>query len=176
MFKQILVGIDGSENSYRALDYARNLAEHYGAGVCLLSAYRRTSDLLGYDDFEKLLSRRKAAGQLILDEARKRLGEAAFTVQEELLEGPPADAILKAARIRKADLIVVGSRGRGALALQDQVAVFQDVAALGELEGQPGVLLHQQNGGALLVDLPQGIEDVSSSRAAQAPWTARPAA
>ncbi len=41
MFKQILVGIDGSEHSYRALDYARNLAEHYGAAVCLLSAYRR---------------------------------------------------------------------------------------------------------------------------------------
>jgi len=115
MFKQILVGIDGSEHSYRALDYARNLAEHYGAAVCLLSAYRRTSDLLGYEDYEKLLSRRKAAGQLILDEARKRLGQATFTVEEELLEGPPADAILKAARIRKVDLIVVGSRGRGTL-------------------------------------------------------------
>jgi nucleotide-binding universal stress UspA family protein len=34
----------------------------------------------------------------------------------EVLEGPPADAILNVAQVRECDLIVMGSRGRGALA------------------------------------------------------------
>jgi nucleotide-binding universal stress UspA family protein len=139
MFKQILVGIDGSENSYRALAYARDLAEHYAAAVCLLTAYRRTSDLLGYDDYEKLLARRKSAGQLILDEARQRLGQTSYTVEEELLEGPPADAILKAARIRKVDLVVVGSRGRGALEGMVLGSVSSKVT---QLAGCPVMVIH----------------------------------
>jgi nucleotide-binding universal stress UspA family protein len=34
----------------------------------------------------------------------------------EVLEGPPADAILRVADVRECDLIVMGSRGHGALA------------------------------------------------------------
>lgn len=139
MFKQILVGIDGSENSHRALTYARNLAEHYDAALCMLSAYRRTSDLLGYDDYEKLLARRKAAGQSILEEARKVLGETTITVEEELLEGPAADAILRAARIRKVDLIVVGSRGRGTLEGMVLGSVSSKVT---QLAGCPVMVIH----------------------------------
>jgi nucleotide-binding universal stress UspA family protein len=36
-------------------------------------------------------------------------------VEEDLLEGPAAEAILSAAAIRNADLIVMGSRGMGSL-------------------------------------------------------------
>ena len=39
------------------------------------------------------------------------------------------------------------------IAFNDQVAAFQDVTALGKLQRHARILLHQQDGGALFVDL-----------------------
>ena len=115
MFKKIVVGIDGSAHSHRALEYAHGLAERFGAALWLVHAYPHTSDMLGYDEYEKIVSRREIAGQEILDEARQALGQSSIELYEELLEGPPTEAILKVAKIRQVDLIVVGSRGLGSI-------------------------------------------------------------
>lgn len=111
MFKNIVIAVDGSDHSYRALPYAKGLAEQCGAALWLIHAFPHTSDLLGYDEYEKLVGRREAAGQKILDEARQLLGQTTVEIHEELLEGPPAEAILTVAQTRAVDLIVVGSRG-----------------------------------------------------------------
>lgn len=111
MFKHIIVAIDGSEHSDRALNYARMLAECFGSVLRLVHAFPQTSDLLGYDEYEKLVSRRELAGQAVLDEARQKLGPINLDVHDELLEGPPAEAILAVAETRQADLIVMGTRG-----------------------------------------------------------------
>jgi nucleotide-binding universal stress UspA family protein len=50
-----------------------------------------------------------------LDHARYQLGDVSFEVEEDLLEGPAADAVLSVAGVRKADLIVLGTRGMGSL-------------------------------------------------------------
>jgi nucleotide-binding universal stress UspA family protein len=115
MFKNIILAIDGSDHSYQALAYAKSMAETYRATLWLVHVFAHTSDLLGYDDFEKLYARRKCAGQIVLDKAKERLGESTFEVREELLEGPEADAILNFARNSHADIIVMGTRGMGAL-------------------------------------------------------------
>ena len=115
MFNRIIVAIDGSEHSNRALSYARELAECFKAILWLVHAYPQTSDLRSYDQFEKLIARRKQAGQPILDEARKILGKINFEIREELLEGPEAEAILSVAQIQKIDLILLGTRGLGSL-------------------------------------------------------------
>ncbi len=111
MFKRIVVAIDGSKHSYRTLEYAKQLAGQPDAVIWLVHAFPHTSDLLGYDEYEKLIARREGRGQKILDEARRILGETEGEVWEELLEGPPAEAILNVAKARRADLIIVGSRG-----------------------------------------------------------------
>lgn len=111
MFKRIIVAIDGSENSYRALEYARNLAECFESSVWLVHAFPHTSDLLGYDEYEKLVARRQSVGQAILDEAHRRLGETKLTVHEELIEGPATEAILTVAETHQVDLIIMGTRG-----------------------------------------------------------------
>ena len=113
MFKRILVAIDGSEHSKRSLSCARELAERFGASLWLVHSYPQTSDLRSYDQFEKLIARRKREGQSILDQARKILGEINFEINEELLEGPEAEAILSVAEIQKIDLILMGTRGLG---------------------------------------------------------------
>jgi nucleotide-binding universal stress UspA family protein len=81
----------------------------------LIYAFPHTSDLLGYEDFEKLFAKRKSAGQAVLDEALQKLDKSKLKVRAELLEGPEAESILKAAESSEADLIVMGTRGFGAV-------------------------------------------------------------
>jgi nucleotide-binding universal stress UspA family protein len=60
------------------------------------------------------MSQRKKQGAEILANARQHLKGVSSEVEEDLLEGPAATAVLSAAEAHKADLIVLGTRGMGA--------------------------------------------------------------
>ena len=115
MFKNILIAIDGSEYSNNALAYAANMAETYRATLWLVHVFAHPSDLLGYDDFEKLYVKRKCAGQSVLDAALEILGESPVDIRAELREGPEAESILNFAKNSQTDIIVMGTRGMGAI-------------------------------------------------------------
>ena len=74
MFNNIVLAVDGSEYSQRAIACAKSLTKRYEANLWLVHVFSHTSDLLGYQDFEKLYARRKSAGQTVLDSAKKILG------------------------------------------------------------------------------------------------------
>lgn len=115
MFELIVVAVDGSEHSDRALGVTLEMAECFGSEIWLVHAYRHVSDLYGYNEYEQLIAKRKGAGQAILNDARQLLGETTVEVSEELLEEPAAEAILSVAKTRNAGLIVMGTRGRSTL-------------------------------------------------------------
>jgi nucleotide-binding universal stress UspA family protein len=115
MFQKILLAVDGSGHSDLAADYAAGLAAAFQATLLVVHAYPQTSDLLGYDDFERLVSRRKSAGQTVLDNVRSRLAKSGVAIHEDLLEGPEAEAILAAAAAQKVDLVIMGTRGLGTI-------------------------------------------------------------
>jgi nucleotide-binding universal stress UspA family protein len=115
MFQNIVVAFDGSDYSHKALSCAQSIAERFEATLWLVHVFSNPSDLLGYADYEKLFARRKSAGQTIIDDARRELGPKALSVHDELIEGSEAQGILKVAENCKADLIVMGTRGLGAV-------------------------------------------------------------
>ena len=115
MFNKLVVAVDGSENSYRAVDYARELGAKFDSRIILMHAYPHTSDMRAYDVYDRLLGERKYAGQQVLNHARERLANVTVEVEEDLLEDPAAEAILAVAEARRADLILMGTRGRGTL-------------------------------------------------------------
>jgi nucleotide-binding universal stress UspA family protein len=115
MFELIIVALDGSAHSLKALDYARQLAEKHGSKLILLHAFQATSDLRGSEGFNQMVGKRKGKGEEILKEAFKRLGRTTFEVEEDLLEGPAAEAIIAVAETRNANLVVMGTRGMGSL-------------------------------------------------------------
>ena len=113
--KNIILAFDGSEYSNRALKYAKTFAERFEATLWLVHIFTHTSDLLGYEDYEKLYSKRKASGETLLGEAFQELRNTRLDVREKLEEGPEAESILNIAKKCQADLIVMGTRGHGTL-------------------------------------------------------------
>jgi len=113
MFKRILVALDGSPHSYRALTSARDLALKYTATLVVVHAFGPVPRQLGTPDQESYGAHVIAVGENVLAQAKAQLADAGVDVILELLEGPAADAILRVAETRQCDLIVVGSRGLG---------------------------------------------------------------
>jgi len=70
---------------------------------------------LGTPYLEELMARRPAEGDALVREAAAVIDQQGLPYEEEVLEGPAAEAILQVAQVRKVDLIVMGSRGRGRL-------------------------------------------------------------
>jgi nucleotide-binding universal stress UspA family protein len=114
MFSSILVAVDGSQPSTRAIDTAVDLARRYNASVCLLHAFPHVSDLLGTPEYERLLEARSMIGRTLLEGARTQVGDQVHC-DLQLIEGPAAQAILRVAEEEKFDLIVMGSRGHSLL-------------------------------------------------------------
>src|SRR3712207_5542528 len=97
MFRKILVAVDGSEQAAAALRVAINLAQHYRAGLGLSQAFPHVSDLLGTPQYESLLSASAVAGEALLGATRRKVGDG-VPVETQLIEGPPAQAILRVAQ------------------------------------------------------------------------------
>jgi nucleotide-binding universal stress UspA family protein len=115
MFRKILVAVDGSRHSSRALEFADDLSRRYKAPLLLLHAFPHVSDLLGTPQYERMLEARSLIGEQLLASAHAQVNERT-QVETQLIEGPPAPAILRVAAEEGCDLIVVGSRGHGQLA------------------------------------------------------------
>jgi len=116
MFKRILLATDGSVHAETAAAYAQELALRDDAQVIVVHAFDPVPTYLG-DPWEgRVAARNAAAGQEVAEDAAQKLHEAGVDVLVEVLEGPPANAILNVADVRQCDLIIMGSRGHGSLA------------------------------------------------------------
>ncbi|RJS89452.1 hypothetical protein DRO56_05470 [Candidatus Bathyarchaeota archaeon] len=128
MIKRILVPIDGSEPSNRALDYALDLAEELDAEVVILSVVPPVilpvfseepgiTPIITPRDIDRYNSKLRATFENVLTEAlaRARAKKPNLRVSTKLLEGRPADKIVEVAEREGFDLIIMGSRGLSGL-------------------------------------------------------------
>jgi nucleotide-binding universal stress UspA family protein len=110
--RQVLVGVDGSDNARRAVDWAGGLAKLVGARVIAVYA----QGLLAHGDDGELVpaqSARADAPQRLQDEWCASL--VAESVEHECIvrDGSAVAVMLETAQERDVDLIVLGSRGLG---------------------------------------------------------------
>ena len=115
---RIVVGIDGSESSRQALQWAIDEGRHHDSFVEAVHAWHDVYVELDTPYSGELLARQMysdAADALVGDvvDATDASGLAA-PVGRTVVQDAPAHALLEAAK--GADLIVVGSRGRGGFA------------------------------------------------------------
>ncbi|MGB7242646.1 MAG: universal stress protein [Sulfitobacter sp.] len=120
MFRQIIVGLDGSEKAKKAARIGFDLAKHYSGTVTLVhvphaeTAAFVVGAVAGYHaaitkpNFEEI----EAAGQKVLDEALGIATDVGFTdVKTHMPHGDAAAEILSHAEKIGADLIITGRRG-----------------------------------------------------------------
>lgn len=126
MFKNILVAVDGSEPSRKALNYAVELAEKFDGRITLIHVYSVVVPIVPSVDSisgpiltppatavvtAEMADKAKKIGKQILDEAEQVFRRRMVSVETLLKEGDTVREIVSAAHDGKFDLIVVGHRG-----------------------------------------------------------------
>jgi nucleotide-binding universal stress UspA family protein len=112
--REIVIGYDDSDNARDALEVAQQLANRE-THITVVHAYRVPAEVKSYRFFEDLLGAFEGAAGEVLGAARARVREGPYEVEFRAVQGPAAEAILAVGLEREADLIVVGTRGRGRL-------------------------------------------------------------
>jgi nucleotide-binding universal stress UspA family protein len=115
LFQRILVPVDGSETSTKALDAAIELARAVDGQIRVLHAVDELMYLTGYEYSADLLEAARAAARQTLDDAQARTKAAGVACDAQLIDdlGPRlGESVARAAREWKADLIVLGTHGR----------------------------------------------------------------
>ena len=117
MVQTIAVGTDGSDTAAKAVDFAMDMAERYGAKLVIASAYKPVSE-------DRLRKEQVDAPQEIqwsinpseeVDQTLRAVEETAkergLKYASEARNGDPADVLCDIAEAHEADVIVVGNQG-----------------------------------------------------------------
>lgn len=122
MFKNIVVGIDGSEPSETALRVACDIAQKYDSNIHLVHTPQpqtvafATGAIAGYHAVATMPSEEevKEASDKIINSGKAIAEECGQTIAQTYDDrGNPADEIISCADKCNADLIVTGRRGLG---------------------------------------------------------------
>jgi nucleotide-binding universal stress UspA family protein len=129
MYSHIVVPLDGSDASERALPHAQGLAKVFGATLHLIQVVSRSEefdmvrsagDSVGSAEYsldvaEQLISARIAWADRYLNEMKSRLTSEGITVETEVRQGAASENIAQYADEVGGDLIVMSTRGRGGI-------------------------------------------------------------
>jgi nucleotide-binding universal stress UspA family protein len=120
----ILVPHDGSETSDRALGFATKIAAKIGMQIALLYvveelplplakySLRLPANRIAKENLEKLYAQIEKDAREFLEGKRKECEAAGVRAKVSVVRGKPVDRIMLAAEEEKAELVVMGSRGR----------------------------------------------------------------
>lgn len=121
MFKSILIPVDGSKLSLKALSYASILAQSSGAKLTVMTASPEFPTLIGGEGYmvtplstkqwDTMIEKRS---DTIKHRVNKQLKDAPYEFTSMTSDHPYA-AIITVAKKRKCDLIVMASHGRRGL-------------------------------------------------------------
>ena len=118
----VLVGVDGSDHSHRALSWALKQAAQQNVPLTVLAVrpgpVRPATGIYwgahAYPEDSHNPEVERNAVQRFVGEAEKEIGEQVPEVTVNVVTGDPAEELINASR--DADMVVVGSRGSGGFA------------------------------------------------------------
>lgn len=127
LFQKILVPLDGSEHSLKALEIAAQLAEKFSGKITLIHVYSvsmqpvmmpepSTSGSLGMPiltnaEISRMIEATQKFGNRILDDGEQKVKTEKVQVKKLLIEGHAVQEIVRLANEDRYDLIVIGARG-----------------------------------------------------------------
>jgi nucleotide-binding universal stress UspA family protein len=121
-YQTVLVGTDGSDSSYRAVDRAAEIARDTTARLVIVCAYEPATprevaaagDVLGDEAFSVVGS--APAEETLRTAAERAAACGAGKIDRVALVGEPVKSLVSALEEHQADLLVVGNRGLNTLA------------------------------------------------------------
>ncbi len=124
MINKLLVAIDGSSHSLKAVDYASAIAVCCKARVIILTVIKvhkvqeLSADLRKYAELEDVPGvdldvLKMIAGDLVAHAEKRSREKGVDDIVTKVQEGPVARTIIACAQQHDVDMIVVGSRGFG---------------------------------------------------------------
>lgn len=142
MYDKILVPVDGSEGSWRALEQAVAIGEKFDSNLIVVTVIQpyNNASLLSVPLDSKTISNSNSelerVGDKVLTMAAERLINYKNKVDYCVEVGHPSERILALAKKDKADAIVIGSRGLSGIAefflgsVSSKVSQYADVPVL----------------------------------------------
>ena len=112
--KKVLVPLDGSKYSRKAIEHACDFSIAFDAEIILIYVVEKSMHINLLDQKEYLKILRKF-GEKTLENAKNILSKKQVDAKIILAEGNIADEINKTAKKEKCDLIIVGNKGLGAV-------------------------------------------------------------
>jgi nucleotide-binding universal stress UspA family protein len=118
---KILVGIDESRHSERAVEFVGRLRWPAGSRVLVVGALRplaglTVNELGGSTMPDQLVADERRRLEEVVARAEATLREAGMSTEGRVVAGDPREVLIDVAQGERADLIVVGSRGNTGLA------------------------------------------------------------
>lgn len=125
MFQKILVPLDGSEHSLKALEAATGLAKMSSGKITLLNVFSLQPMFVpepspsGYSmnpiftgaEISRITEASRKAGTKILEDGEQRISATKVEVEKMVVEGHTVEEIVRVANEGNFDLIVIGARG-----------------------------------------------------------------
>ena len=121
MINKMLVALDGSDHSLKAVDFASEIAASLKAKLIILNVVKPQEIPKGLREYAELEHipgfdmdiLKKVAGDMVANSERRAKEKGVVDVVVEVEEGPVARTIVARAQHHGVDMIVVGSRGMG---------------------------------------------------------------
>jgi nucleotide-binding universal stress UspA family protein len=115
MFSKLLVPVDGSENSVRALEAAIFLSKKIDAHVTVMHVMQKppTVYIHPQKELEELLRNYRREAEQILERCEEIGNRNGVELKKVIIEGDVASKILSFAEKDGLDMIVMGHRGSG---------------------------------------------------------------
>jgi nucleotide-binding universal stress UspA family protein len=132
--QKIIVATDGSEGGNRAVDFAAKLAKGSGANLIIVTI----GETLTRDEARRLARAEKEdvadvleslANRVLLDARQRAERAGSQAIETRIGWGDAAETIIEIAKRIRADVIVVGRRGRGRLSGLVMGSVSQKIAS-----------------------------------------------
>jgi nucleotide-binding universal stress UspA family protein len=127
LFEKILVPLDGSEHSLKALDAAIQIGKKFGGKISLIHVYSVTIrpvimpepttlnppmiPVMTSEEVTKTIEVTRRAGARILEDGEQKVKAEQVQVETLLKEGHIVQEIIRTAKEGKFDLIIIGGRG-----------------------------------------------------------------
>ena len=117
---KILIALDDSEHSDRALEFVTRMRWPAGSRVIAVSTLQPRAAVMASAQetaaaAAAMLEEQREHAEALLARAESTLRESGFTSEVRMLTGDPREALIHLAQAERADLLVVGSRGRTGL-------------------------------------------------------------